>query len=77
MLVYIYNANVLPTSNLHKNLYSDFYNNLCNNLDLQIVLLINNNSHLFLYIYLTSFRRFSIKGDFKTFNSQDSYKGGY
>ena len=66
MLVYIYNTNILPTSNLHKNLYSGLYNNLYNNLDLQTVLLISSNSYLFLYIYLTNFRKFSIKGDFKT-----------
>ena len=67
MLARVYNANVLPTSNLCKNLRSDLYNNLCNNLDLQIALLISSNSHLFLYIHLTSFRRFSVEGDFKTF----------
>ena len=77
MLVYIYNANALPTSNLHKNLYSNLYNNLHNNLDLRIVPLISSNSYPFLYIHLTSFRRFSIEGDSKTFSSQDSYKGSY
>ena len=66
-LVYIYNANVLPTSNLCKNLRSDFCNNFCNNLDLQTVPLINSNSYSFLYIYLISFKRFSVEGDFKTF----------
>ena len=66
MLVCVYNANALPTSNLRKNLCSDLYNNFYNNLDLWIVPLINSNSYLFLYIYLISFRRFSIEGDFKT-----------
>ena len=65
-LVRVYNTNVLLTSNLYKNLRSDLRNNLCNNLDLQTALLINSNSYLFLYIYLTSFRRFSVEGDFKT-----------
>ena len=66
MLVRVYNANMLPINNLCKNLRSDLYNNLYNNLDLRTVLLINNNSYLFLYIYLTSFKRFSVEGDFKT-----------
>ena len=67
-LVYIYNANMLPTSNLRKNLCSDFCNNLRNNLDLRTAPLINNNSYLVLYIYLTSFRRFSVEGeDFYSF----------
>ena len=65
-LVRVYNANMLPTSNLRKNLRSDLCNNLHNNLDLRIVLLISSNSYLFLYIHLTSFKRFSIEGDFKT-----------
>ena len=77
MLARVYNANVLPTSNLRKNLCSDLRNNLRNNLDLRTVPLISSNSHPFLHIYLTSFRRFSVEGDFKTLNSQDSYKGGY
>ena len=77
MPVCIYNANILPTSNLRKNLCSNLYNNLYNNLDLQTAPLISNNSYLFLHIYLTSFRRFSMEGDFKTLNSQNSYKGGY
>ena len=62
----VYNANALPTNNLHKNLHSNLYNNLRNNLDLRTVPLISSNSHLFLYIYSTSFRRFSVEGDFKT-----------
>ena len=65
--VYVYNANVLPTSNLRKNLRSDLCNNLRNNPDLQTAPLISSNSYLFLYIYLTSFKRFSVEGDFKTF----------
>ena len=67
MLARVYNANALPTSNLRKNLRSNLYNNLRNNLDLRTVPLISNNSYLFLYIHLTSFRRFSVEGDFKTF----------
>ena len=62
----VYNANMLPTNNLCKNLRSNLYNNLRNNPDLQIAPLINSNSHLFLHIHLTSFRRFSVEGDFKT-----------
>ena len=52
--------------NLCKNLYSNLCNNLCNNLDLWIVSLISSNSYLFLYKHLTSFRRFSVEGNFKT-----------
>ena len=66
MLAYIYNTNILPISNLCKNLRSNLYNNLYNNLDLQTVSLISSNSYLLLYIHLTSFRKFSIEGDFKT-----------
>jgi hypothetical protein len=62
-LACVYNANALPISNLRKNLCSDLYNNLRNNPDLRTVPLISSNSHLFLYIYLTSFRRFSIEGE--------------
>ena len=76
MLVRVYNANVLPTSNLRKNLCSDLYNNFCNNLDLQTAPLISSNSYLFLYIYLTSFRRFSVEGE-DSYSPQSSYKGGY
>ena len=66
MLTRVYNANMLPISNLRKNLCSDLCNNFYNNPDLRTVLLISSNSHLFLYIYLISFKRFSIEGDFKT-----------
>ena len=76
MLVYIYNTNTLPTSNLCKNLYSNLYNNLHNNLDLQTVFLISSNSYLFLYIHLISFRRFSVEGE-DFYSPQSSYKGGY
>ena len=51
-----------PTSNLHKNLC----NNLRNNLALRTASLISSNSYLFLHKHLTSFRRFSVEGDFKT-----------
>ena len=57
---------MFPISNLRKNLRSDFCNNLCNNPDLQTAPLISSNSYPFLYIYLTSFRRFSVEEDFKT-----------
>ena len=66
MLVYIYNANIFPISNLYKNLCNNLYNNLYNNLDLQIVLLINSNSYLFLYKLLISSKRSSMEEDFKT-----------
>ena len=72
----VYNANALPTNNLRKNLYSNLYNNLRNNPDLRTVLLINSNSHPFLYIYLTSFRRFSVEGE-DFYSPQSSYKGSY
>ena len=65
-LVRVYNANVLPTSNLRKNLRSDLRNNLRNNPDLRTAPLISSNSHPFLHIHSTSFRRFSVEGDFKT-----------
>ena len=76
MLVRVYNANALPTSNLRKNLHSDLYNNLRNNLDLQTALLISSSSHLFLHIYLISFRKFSVEGE-DSYSPQSSYKGGY
>ena len=76
MLVRVYNANALPTSNLRKNLRSDLRNNLRNNLDLRIAPLISSNSHPFLYIHLTSFRRFSVEGE-DSYSPQGSYKGGY
>ena len=66
MLARVYNANALPTSNLRENLCSDLCNNLHNNLDLRTAPLISNNSHLFLHIHSTSFRRFSVEGDSKT-----------
>ena len=74
-LARVYNANILPTSNLCKNLCSNLYNNFHNNPDLRIVL-INSNSHLFLYIHLTSFRRFSVEGE-DSYSPQSNYKGGY
>ena len=75
-LARVYNANVLPTSNLRKNLHSDLCNNLRNNPDLWIVPLINSNSYLFLYIHLISFKRFSVEGE-DSYSPQSNYKGGY
>ena len=74
--VCVYNANALPTNNLHKNLRSNLHNNLYNNPDLQTVPLISSNSHLFLYIYSTSFKKFSIEGE-NSYSPQNSYKSGY